>query len=80
MMTFRESLNKRLQNPNFRKEYEAIQPEMNTIRERSTQIPLETKVPNADTIAAIEEGWRIAHDPNAKSYDSIAELRTDLDA
>lgn len=32
MKTFRESLNKRLQNPNFRKEYEAIQPEMDIIR------------------------------------------------
>lgn len=79
MMTFRESLNKRLQNPEFRKEYEAVQPDINMIRELSTQIPLETKVPNADTIAAIEEGWRIAHDPHAKSYDSIVELRKDLD-
>jgi len=31
-MMFRDSLNKRLQNPNFRKEYEAIQPEMDIIR------------------------------------------------
>lgn len=29
---------------------------MNTIRERSTQIPSKSEVPNADTIAAIEEG------------------------
>lgn len=34
--------------------------------------------PNADTIAAIEEGWRIAHDPNAESYDSIEDLRKAL--
>ncbi len=32
MITFRDSLNKRLQDPNFRKEYEAIQPEMDIIR------------------------------------------------
>lgn len=38
----------------------------------------EGDIPNEETIAAIEEGWRIAHDPNAKSYDSIAELRKAL--
>ncbi len=36
------------------------------------------KVPNSDTIEAINEGWRIAHNPNAKSYDSVEEWRTDL--
>ena len=79
MITFRDSLNKRLQKPTFRKEYAAIQPEMNTICGHGIQTPLKSEVPNAETVAAIEEGWRIAHDPNAKSYDSIAELRKDLD-
>lgn len=65
-MTFRESLNKRLQNPNFRREYESIQPEMNTIREHGIQIPLKSEVPNADTAAAIKEEWLIVHDPDAK--------------
>ena len=32
MRSFRDSLNKRLENDNFRKEYENIQPEMNIIR------------------------------------------------
>lgn len=32
MRTFRDSLNKRLQEESFRKEYEAIQPEMDIIR------------------------------------------------
>ena len=32
MITFRDSLNKRLQGEHFRKEYEAIQPEMDIIR------------------------------------------------
>ena len=32
MITFRDSLNKRLENENFRKEYEDIQPEMDIIR------------------------------------------------
>ena len=34
--------------------------------------------PNAETIAAIEEGRRIAHDPNVKGYASIEELRAAL--
>lgn len=32
MRSFRDSLNKRLESENFRKEYENIQPEMNIIR------------------------------------------------
>lgn len=32
MRSFRNSLNKRLENDNFRREYESIQPEMNIIR------------------------------------------------
>jgi len=32
MITFRDSLNKRLQDEHFRKEYEAIQPDMDIIR------------------------------------------------
>ena len=34
--------------------------------------------PNAETIAAIEEGRKIAHDPNVKGYTSIEELRAAL--
>ena len=32
MITFRDSLNKRMESENFRKEYEDIQPEMDIIR------------------------------------------------
>ncbi len=32
MRTFQESLDKRMENANFRREYEAIQPEMDVIR------------------------------------------------
>ena len=35
MITFRDSLNKRLENENFRKEYADIQPEMDIIRANS---------------------------------------------
>lgn len=35
------------------------------------------EVPNAETIAAMEEGDRLAHDPNAKSY-TFAEAMEEL--
>ena len=35
--------------------------------------------PNAETIAAIEEGRRMARDPNAKSYATVEELRKALE-
>ncbi len=43
-------------------------------------IPFEVrlKTPNAETVAAIEEGRRMAHDPNATSYGSVAEMRKAL--
>lgn len=43
-------------------------------------IPFDVRVakPNAETIEAIEEGRRMAHDPNAKSYASVEELRKAL--
>ena len=43
-------------------------------------IPFDVRVetPNAETIAAIEEGRRMAHDPNAKSYANVDELRKAL--
>ena len=37
-----------------------------------------THVPNAETIAAMEEGDRIARDPNARSYTNLDELWKDL--
>ena len=51
-----------------------------SIREHGIPFPLKLDVPNAETVAAIEEGWRIAHDPNAETYHSIEELRKALDA
>ena len=44
------------------------------VRERRIPFPIEApRVPNAETIAAMEEGERIAQDPKSKGY-------TDLDA
>lgn len=37
-------------------------------------------IPNAETIAAIEEVQRLKADPNKKTYSSFAEILEDLDA
>ncbi len=37
-----------------------------------------THVPNAETIAAMEEGNRIAHDPNHPSYTDLEQMWKDL--
>ncbi len=48
------------------------------IRENGLPFDMRVETPNAETIAAIEEGRRIARDPNVKGYSSIEELRTAL--
>lgn len=50
-----------------------------TIRENGIPFELKLSVPNETTAAAIEEGRRIAHDPNVKGYKSIDELKAALD-
>ena len=65
MRSFRDSLNKRLENDNFRKEYENIQPEMNIIRamiaarkgQNLTQADLATRTGiNQADISKLENG------------------------
>ncbi len=48
---------------------------------RENRIPFEVtlNVPNAATVAAINEGRRIAKDKNVKGYSDIDELRIALD-
>ena len=67
MRTFRDSLNKRLKDEGFRREYEAIQPEMDIIRaivearqsEHITQKELATRTGiNQDDISKLENGNR----------------------
>ena len=48
------------------------------IRENGLPFDMRVESPNAETIAAIEEGRKIAHDPNVKGYTSIEELRAAL--
>ena len=67
MITFRDSLNKRMKNENFRKEYENIQPEMDIIRaivkarkeQKITQAELAAKTGiNQGDISRLERGTR----------------------
>ena len=46
-----------------------------------TGIPFELKlsVPNEETVAAMEEGMRIAYDKSVKGYKSMEELKAALD-
>ena len=49
---------------------------------RERRLPFQVvmpEVPNAETIAAMEEGDRLAHDPNAKSYTDLNDLWKDLE-
>ena len=50
-----------------------------TIREHGIPFSLKLDVPNSTTAAAIEEGRRIAADPNVKGYSSIEELKAALE-
>ena len=46
---------------------------------RNQGIPFEiSRVPNAETVAAMLEADRIAHDPNVKGYTDLDELFRDL--
>ena len=50
-----------------------------TIRTNGIPFSLTLNEPNQTTIEAIEEGRRIARDPNVKGYHSIDELKVALD-
>ena len=48
------------------------------IRENGLPFDMRVEKPNAETIAAIKEGRRIAHDTNVKGYKSVEELKAAL--
>lgn len=48
------------------------------IRENGLPFDMRVDSPNAETIAAIDEGRKIAHDPSVKGYSSIEELKAAL--
>ena len=49
-----------------------------TVREYRIPFEVGAERPNAETIAAIEEGRRLAADPNAPRYSNMSELREAL--
>ena len=49
------------------------------IRTKSIPFMVTTEIPNATTLAAIEEGKRLLKDRKAKSFNSVAELLDDLE-
>ena len=50
-----------------------------TIRTNGIPFELKLNTPNAITVAAIEEGRRIAKDPNVKGYNNMDDLRAALE-
>ena len=50
-----------------------------TIRENGIPFELKLSVPNEETVAAMEEGMRIAYDKSVKGYKSMEELKAALD-
>ena len=50
-----------------------------TIRENGIPFDLKLEVPNEVTTATIEEGRRIASDPDVKGYTDISELKAALE-
>lgn len=48
------------------------------VAEQGIPFDVVREIPNAETIAAIEEGRRLANDPNAKSFASVDEMRREL--
>ncbi len=50
------------------------------VRERRIPFIIEAPhIPNAETIAALEEGDRIANDPNWPTYDNLEDFWKDLE-
>lgn len=50
-----------------------------SIQYRGIPFEVRSEMPNATTLAAIEEGKAILKDPNRKGYDSIEELKKALE-
>lgn len=49
------------------------------IRENGLPFELKLESPTVETLRAIEEGRRIAHDPSVVGFESLADLRASLD-
>lgn len=51
-----------------------------SIRDQGIPFDFGRKIPNAETIKAIEEGRKIARDPNVKAYDNMGDLIRNLES
>ena len=51
-----------------------------TVRENGMPFDLKLDQPNQTTIAAIEEGRKLAADPKAKKYSNMEELKSALES
>ena len=49
-----------------------------TVHEQRIPFEISLDIPNAETIAAIEESERISHDPNIKGYTDIDKMMEEL--
>ena len=51
-----------------------------SIRDQGIPFDVGRKMPNAETIKAIEDGRKIARDPNVKAYDNRKDLTRNLES
>jgi DNA-damage-inducible protein J len=49
-----------------------------TVQQQRIPFEISLDIPNAETIAAIEESERISHDPNIKGYTDIDKMMEEL--
>ena len=52
---------------------------MKKIKDNNTSIKSDVYIPNKETIKAIKEGRKIAHDKSSSHYKSIEDLKKALD-
>jgi DNA-damage-inducible protein J len=50
------------------------------VRKQAIPFEIARSIPNFETLAAMKEAERIAHDPDAKSYTNLDELFRDLNS
>jgi DNA-damage-inducible protein J len=51
-----------------------------SVRDRCVPFPITERAPNAETIAAIEEGRRIARDPKTRVFTNMEDLIKELNS
>ena len=67
-------------NKNPKAYFKRAQSETVTVVTDIGSFSIQPKIPNAETIAAMEEGEALFNNPNVKKYTSVEELFADMDA